>query len=962
MLLPKQTRHFLFCGWVLVLLLTSGVPCLAGQWGMKVRDWTAGSGVEIVSVVPDSPAARGGIKSGDIILEADGCRITSAVDLIEMLRDMEAERSLMLKVSRGGWLKEIKLTDRQAPAKKWLGLKVVDQPPYEEPGHGARIKAVTRGGPADKAGLRIGDVITYSEGHKIWRAKDFVPLVRSLPSGEVLSLTVVRQGWERDIVVTPGARPQTRKEEFASVKDSASEKAEQDPCAQGWLGADIENMSDYGGIEIKRLQADSAAQQAGFEVGDIIKVVDGVKMHDSKALMEFFKKTRPGQELSFVMERHGRPQTVVAIMGRVPEDVCLHMRINQALVDKDLSRAKSLAATLTKNFPYTADGHSVLGFILKEEGNLDAAKRSLKRAIELAPKISAYKSNLGTIYLTENDFIEAERYFRLALEDDPNDQITWGNMGDLYRKQNRLSEATEAYHKAIELGPPQAWMLHALALCLRKQGRQSEAKASLDRAIELAPDYPPSYFTLGDIYLDVKKWQEAGKYYEKGLELNPEVQLAWTHLGKTYQNRYMFSEAVAAYRKALDVGPPNLEILINLGIVLRLLQNYSRARESCEKALEIDPDNTSAHIVLGDIYFDQRDWLKAGKYYRLAAKREPQLVPVWMRLGDIHSQKKSYSKAIEAYEEALEVATPDQRLAFGGRIYYGLGWSFFQKGKYAEAERFLRESLKFSPDNPDALITLGTAIAKQKRMAEAQKFWQKAAELDPGGETGQAARQNLAKAGFADALKGISVPIAGRPDGLKATVVVGDFRVKAATAGQVIGDGLREMLLTGLHNSGYFIVLERIDISGLAAEQALSRSAMAKRGTAISTGQMDVASIMVYGAVTEFESEAQGTAMWMSIPDVPFAMGASQNEAHMAIDIRVVDVATGRLLSAQHIPGSARSVQGTFGTNVPISNFDMPVSFSMFRNTPMEQAIRNCIQKAIYYVVNNIPESYFREK
>jgi curli biogenesis system outer membrane secretion channel CsgG len=46
-------------------------------------------------------------------------------------------------------------------------------------------------------------------------------------------------------------------------------------------------------------------------------------------------------------------------------------------------------------------------------------------------------------------------------------------------------------------------------------------------------------------------------------------------------------------------------------------------------------------------------------------------------------------------------------------------------------------------------------------------------------------------------------------------VAVGDFQVKAAKANQQIGDGLREMFLTSLHQSGYFNVVERMGIQGL---------------------------------------------------------------------------------------------------------------------------------------------------
>lgn len=195
---------------------------------------------------------------------------------------------------------------------------------------------------------------------------------------------------------------------------------------------------------------------------------------------------------------------------------------------------------------------------------------------------------------------------------------------------------------------------------------------------------------------------------------------------------------------------------------------------------------------------------------------------------------------------------------------------------------------------------------------------------------------------------------------LKATVAVGDFQVKAARANQYIGDGLREMLLTALHNSGRFIVVERIDIKGIAAEQALSRSAMARPDMAIPGAQMDVADVMVSGAVTEFEGEASGSDFQLGMPSVPFTASRGGKTSHMAIDIRVVDVRSGRLLMARRITGAADSSKGSFGASPTVSGQLLPFSFGAFRNTPMEKAIRDAVIQATHYVANNLPSAYFR--
>ena len=71
-----------------------------------------------------------------------------------------------------------------------------------------------------------------------------------------------------------------------------------------------------------------------------------------------------------------------------------------------------------------------------------------------------------------------------------------------------------------------------------------------------------------------------------------------------------------------------------------------------------------------------------------------------------------------------------------------------------------------------------------------------------------------------------------------------------------------------------------------------------------------------------------------------------------------MDRATGKVLAATRIPGAARAARGSVGVAVTAGGLSLPVGLEAYRSTPMEEAIRDCIQKAALYVVNNVPEEY----
>jgi serine protease DegQ len=95
----------------------------------------------------------------------------------------------------------------------WIGIETQDITPELADSfgldrqNGAIIAGVVRGGPADRAGVRPGDILSAVQGKPVGDTSQMLTLISSLPPGQKAQLTVVRKNRQSVLDVTVGKRP-----------------------------------------------------------------------------------------------------------------------------------------------------------------------------------------------------------------------------------------------------------------------------------------------------------------------------------------------------------------------------------------------------------------------------------------------------------------------------------------------------------------------------------------------------------------------------------------------------------------------------------------------------------------------------------------------------------------------------------------------------------------------------------
>lgn len=201
--------------------------------------------------------------------------------------------------------------------------------------------------------------------------------------------------------------------------------------------------------------------------------------------------------------------------------------------------------------------------------------------------------------------------------------------------------------------------------------------------------------------------------------------------------------------------------------------------------------------------------------------------------------------------------------------------------------------------------------------------------------------------------------------GPKARIAVARFEMKAAQGYNEIGTGMSDMLVDSLFQSNRFIVLERGEgLSDIKEELALSESGYTEKGKAAEKGTLEGADILLTGAITAFEPNAEGSGGGGLVIALPFGLGVGgkSKKAYIAANIRLVDVRTGRVISSAKVEGKASDFKfGVVGGAV-IGGVVLAGGFEKYKNTPMEKAVAVMLDAAVKEIVKRVPEDYYRYK
>lgn len=205
----------------------------------------------------------------------------------------------------------------------WLGVYIQEMTPalaesfgMDRP-TGAVVAKVQPGSPAEKAGIKVGDVILSFDGKEITNSAALPPIVGATPVDKKVPVKLNRDGKVMTVRVQLGELPE---EEAAAAEPHAPEAPKKTTSlgmalvpVPGELREQIDLPS--GGVLVEHV-GDGPAREAGIRAGDVLAMIDGKKIDSVEGFLKLVKGLPKGKSVAVLVQRNQGP---VFLALRVPD-------------------------------------------------------------------------------------------------------------------------------------------------------------------------------------------------------------------------------------------------------------------------------------------------------------------------------------------------------------------------------------------------------------------------------------------------------------------------------------------------------------------------------------------------------------------------------------------------------------------------------------------------------------------
>ncbi len=397
----------------------------------------------------------------------------------------------------------------------------------------------------------------------------------------------------------------------------------------------------------------------------------------------------------------------------------LHLR------KRDLDTAKASLTRALDIDPDLAQVHQTLGLVHQLQGDMEKASAEFQAGADLAPDNPYVQVKLAQFKLQVDDPSAARRILEALVARIPESGMAQLELAKLDFKERHFEATLERLDKILELAPD-----HMAALILRCRvwlvtDRAEEAVATLKPLVERYPKHPRLRYELALAYVSIRDLLKATEALDEAIALAPNFLPARLLRAETHIRRGNAEEVLSELRMMHQQLPENEKVHLLLGAAYSTLGQGGKAAEVYRSLVGLKADSARARYLLGKALLADGKREEARATLEAARELDAEFQPAFFLLTAMDVREDQHDTAMARVQAQLE-ASPDS-----ARLLYLMGIIQVDRKDYEAAERTFRRAIEVAPDTLGAYIMLGRIFAVTGKTGDALAEIERGIEVSP---------------------------------------------------------------------------------------------------------------------------------------------------------------------------------------------------------------------------------------
>lgn len=358
-----------------------------------------------------------------------------------------------------------------------------------------------------------------------------------------------------------------------------------------------------------------------------------------------------------------------------------------------------LTALLT--LPFATIAQSDLNSLLEKaresekSGDLNAAERAYKQALQLAPEHPETLKRLGVLEQTELKFDASITHFKMVLSHDANYPEVNFFLGASYLGLNNFGMAIQSFEKELATQKPHPRCRYYLGIAYESSGQIEQAISQFNKALANNPKDADALYQLARIYKNASL-----EAIERLRALDPDSFQLHILQGELDSEGERYLDAIKEYQTALAKQPEATGIHFAIGVAYWAQHQIGPAKKEFLDALKENPNDALTNLYLGDIAVRDREYDDAVRYLKVAEQGQADPFRIHLLLGKCYRGRREFEKAKSEFRAAIETSPNVAEAHYlMGQVYQELKDAQGSEKEFAEFQRLSQVSGEKTPGN-----------------------------------------------------------------------------------------------------------------------------------------------------------------------------------------------------------------------------------------------------------------------